>query len=198
MSYGALTLYQSVMGITPGPHNLMCMYLCAEKGIKGAYRFIIGSIIGYTVKCLLCGFLNLVLASFIPKLMPVLKWVGCAYMVYLAVHLLISGWKEEPEEKAGAKTDGKTTYGSGLLLQVVNVKSWIACLSVFSVYVIPFTSAASAIIITVLISTLCVIIASILWGGCGQVMSSVYRKYKKAFCVIFALSLLYCAVTAVI
>ena len=87
MNYAPMLVYVLVACITPGPNNIMAMYLSAHYGFKGARKFMIGSSTGFTIKMLLCGGLNLVLAEAIPAAVPYVKWIGAAYMLYLALGL---------------------------------------------------------------------------------------------------------------
>lgn len=142
MNIPGFLVYCAIMAVTPGPNNLMSLYLGARGGWRGFWSFFGGSMTGLGVKCVLCGLLNVLLAEKVPALVPYLKWLGAAYMLYLAFCMVKSGVRSgEDEEKSG-----EGTFRSGVLLQVLNVKSWVAALSIFSVYVIPFTTAVIAIL----------------------------------------------------
>lgn len=194
IDFGAITLFLIVNSFTPGPNNLMCMYLGAHYGLKGSRRFIVGSMSAVFIKTMLCGLLNVVLAHFIPKIVPVMKWVGAAYMLYLAWNMLRSGMKKgETAEK-----QGESTYSAGILLQVLNMKSWISALSLFSVYVVPHTTAFWAILTASGMMLGLLILASLSWCLFGRAIKSVYEKYRLPISAVMALSLVYCAVTALL
>ena len=194
IDFPAMMLYTVVSAFTPGPNNLMCMYLGANYGLKGSRKFITASMLSVMVKFLLCGLLNVALASVIPALVPYLKWVGAAYMLYLAWTMLKSGMKKGN----AAEQKGESTYAAGVLLQILNMKSWVAGLSVFSVYVVPHTTALSAIVLVSLLSVGTLIVASLCWCLFGRAIQAVYEKYKLPISVLMALSLVYCAVTALL
>ena len=146
MNIPGFLVYCAIMAVTPGPNNLMSLYLGARGGWHGFWSFFGGSMTGLGVKCVLCGLLNVLLAEKVPVLVPYLKWLGAAYMLYLAFCMVKSGVQSgEDEEKSG-----EGTFRSGVLLQVLNVKSWVAALSIFSVYVIPFTTAVIAILLSLI------------------------------------------------
>lgn len=188
-----MLLYMVVTGITPGPNNLMALYLGAQYGLYGARKFMIGSACGFLLKLLLCGALNMALATLVPSLLPYLKWLGAAYMLYLAVQMLLSGFREEAETE---EKRGESTYTAGLMLQVVNMKSWVACLSIFSVYVAPHTTALPVIVGVSAVNTALMILWTVLWGGFGSIFRRVYRTHRRVFSVILAASLALCAITA--
>lgn len=137
MDWAAMLLYIAVSSVTPGPNNLMSLYLGAHYGLSGARKFIVGSMGSVLVKLLLCAALNLALAEIVPALVPYLKWLGAGYMLYLAFVMLRSGFQAQKDEE---ETGGESTYLSGILLQCLNMKSWVFALSVFSTFVIPHTT----------------------------------------------------------
>ena len=193
MNIPAFLTYCAVMTITPGPNNLMCLYLGAKGGFRAFWRFFAGSMTGLFVKCVLCGFLNLLLAEKIPALVPYLKWLGALYMLYLAYGMVRSGMKNADDKAAG----GEGTVRSGILLQALNIKSWVAALSLFSVYIVPYTTAASAILLAALaFSGLC-IVTSMLWCAFGTAIQSLYRRFRLPVSIVLAATLVLCAWSAV-
>ena len=194
IDYSGMLLYLAVSAFTPGPNNLMCMYLGATYGLKGSRKFITASMASVFVKALLCGLLNVALASVIPAVVPVLKWVGAAYMLYLAWTMLKSGMRKE---QVGEK-QGESTYAAGVLLQILNMKSWISALSVFSVYVVPYTTALWAVLVGSGTMLGLLILASLSWCLFGRAIKTVYENYRLSISILMALSLVYCAVTAVL
>ena len=92
MNIPAFLVYCAIMAVTPGPNNLMSLYLGASGGSR-FWRFFAGSMAGLFVKCALCGLLNVLLAEKIPALVPYLKWLGALYMLYLAFGMVRSRLK---------------------------------------------------------------------------------------------------------
>ena len=127
--FTAMLVYMIVMDITPGPNNLTMLYLGSRYGLKGTRKFLTASVICFFLKMVLCGALNQALADFIPQIMNVLKWLGAAYMLYLAFIMAKSGWAKETELNGQQR---ESTYRSGVLLQILNVKSWIAAVTLFA------------------------------------------------------------------
>jgi len=194
IDFSGMLLYLAVSAFTPGPNNLMCMYLGATYGLKGSRKFITASMASVFVKALLCGLLNVALASVIPAVVPVLKWVGAAYMLYLAWTMLKSGMKGG---QVGEKK-GESTYSAGILLQILNMKSWVSAISLFSVYVVPYTTALWAVLAGAGTMLGLLIAASLSWCLFGRAIKNVYERYRLPISILMALSLVYCAVTAVL
>lgn len=197
MNYAPMLVYVLVACITPGPNNIMCMYLGANYGFKGTRKFMIASSISFMVKMLLCGGLNLVLAEVIPAAVPYVKWIGAAYMLYLALHMLYEGFRAQPEEDDDGIAGGESTYKSGILLQCLNIKSWIFALSLFSIYVVPYDTTFRAVLIGTGIATAAMIASTLLWAAFGSAIRGIYRRHIRFFSVLMAASLVWCAVTAV-
>lgn len=193
MNISAFLIYCVVMAITPGPNNLMSLYLGAKGGFRYFAKFFGGSMTGLFVKCTLCGLLNVLLAEKIPAIVPYLKWLGALYMLYLAFGMVRSGLKKEEDDTKS----GEGTFRSGIFLQVLNIKSWVAALSIFSVYVIPFTTAVSAILLAALTFSFVCAVASLLWCGFGTAIQKLYRRFRLPLSIVFALTLVYCAWSAI-
>ncbi|MCQ2547060.1 MAG: LysE family transporter [Clostridia bacterium] len=195
MTFISMFIYMLIMMFTPGPNNLTMLFLGARYGIKGTRKFLIASAACLLIKSLLCGLLNLGLAELMPVIIGYMKWAGAAYMLYLGIVMARSGWKEETS-LAGQQEE--STYLSGVLLQLLNMKSWIACISLFAVYVIPFTKSVFTITWVSALFLGIMIVASLCWGLFGSAMRKFINRYKKPFGIVMGLSLLYCAVTAVL
>ncbi len=195
MEISAMLLYMVTTMITPGPNNLAMMYLSARRGFRGALRFFAGSASALLVKVLLCGGLNVVLADLLPPLIEWLKWLGAAYMLYLAWNMGMSGFR-----KGGDSGDrsGGGSFLSGVALQCLNMKSWISSLSLFAVYVVPHTTAFAVIAAVSLVFVAIMAVASAIWGCFGSMLRSFCNTYRKPFGLVMAASLVYCAMTAVL
>ena len=193
MDTAALLLYLVVSSITPGPNNLMSLYLGANDGLRRSRRFLYGSTAGFAAKALICGLLNMALASAVPTAVPYLKWLGVAYMLYLAFCMLRGGFREE---KTDGVRGGEATFAAGILLQVLNVKSWISCLSMYSVYVIGHTTAPAVMLAVALAATVLIGGSALCWMCFGSAFQAVYRAHRRVFSVVLALSLVLCAITA--
>ena len=190
-----LLLYMTVTMITPGPNNLTMLFLGAEFGLKGTRRFLTASTICLFLKTLLCGLINAAFASVVPAAVPYLKWVGAGYMLYLGVMMALSGWRVEAPTAA---QQTESTYRSGVILQLLNMKSWVSCLSLFAVYITPVTDSLLPIPAAALLYAAFMLASSLCWGGFGAVLRSVTTRYKKPFGILMGLSLVYCAITALL
>ena len=102
-----------------------------DEGVKAGSMHHIAAygltVVGMAVLALICGGLNVLLAKWLPAASVYLKWLGAAYMLYLAFGMVRSGLKPAGDDQRS----GEGSFQSGILLQVLNVKSWVAALSIF-------------------------------------------------------------------
>lgn len=189
-----LVVYLCIQCITPGPNNFTCLYLGATYGLKGCVPYLVGSKLALLVKALLCGTFDIVLASALPGVAKWLTWIGAAYMIYLAVIMMLSGWRET---KQGGRFSGGTVR-DGISLQIFNGKSWIVSLSMFAVYVMPISTSFGAVLFASLLFVAIALCSSLIWIVCAYGLHGLIEKHKKPFGVIMGLALIWCAVKAVL
>ena len=193
MKLSSLLIYMAVSSVTPGPNNLMSMYLGIHHGLRGSTKFLAGSALTLLLKALICGGLNVLLAKWLPAASVYLKWLGAAYMLYLAFCMAKSGFQKD----AGQEKQGENTFKAGVLLQCLNMKSWLSALSMFSVYVMPFTTGFSAVAGVSLAFCLLILLSSVIWCLFGQSIRRLYEKWRLPISLLMAASLVFCAWTAI-
>ncbi len=109
------------MSATPGPNNTMIAASAANFGLRRSLPHMLGVTIGFPVMLVLValGAAELLAAS--PGLQAGLRWVGGAWMLWLA-------WKIATAEPAtpGAAPHGRPlTLAQAALFQWVNPKAWV-------------------------------------------------------------------------
>ena len=190
-----LLVYLCIQCITPGPNNFTCLYLGAKYGLRGAVPYLLGSKSALFVKSILCGAFHMALASALPAMAEWLTWIGCAYMLYLAVIMIVSGWKKNDDSTA--RFSGAAVR-DGISLQIFNGKSWLVALSMFPVYVTPIGTSFGTILLASLLLVFIALISSLIWIFSAYTLQGLMVKYKKPFGVIMGVTLVFCAVSAVL
>lgn len=128
----ALVIFCFVSSITPGPNNLMLMTSGVNFGVRRTLPHMFGIALGFTLMVVLVGLgLAGIFARF-PVLLVAMKWVGAAYMVYLAVKLATAA----PLKPTGATGD-PMTFLQAAAFQWVNPKAWIMALTGVATYTDP-------------------------------------------------------------
>ena len=123
--FTALLLLATAVSFTPGPNTTLSAAIAANRGLRGALRFVCAVTVGWSALLVLCplGVGALLLA------VPALRWAvllaGVAYMLWLASRL--AGSATLAQADAGRLDVG---FWQGVLLQFVNIKAWMLALSI--------------------------------------------------------------------
>jgi threonine/homoserine/homoserine lactone efflux protein len=186
----AFLSYVFVMTFTPGPNNIMSMTFANRDGFRKTHKFFLGVAVGFLLLQLLSSYFNLFLYSYLPKVKLVMDIIGAAYMVFLAVKIVIS----KPHESDG-KDSKLNAFIPGALLQFVNPKGVLYCITVAASFVMPYYKSNLSIILFALFTTVVVYASNNLWGAFGVLLQKFVSKYQKPFNIVMGLLLLYCAVS---
>lgn len=131
-----LTVFAFVGSFTPGPNTMMSTASGTAFGFCRTIPQIVGVTIGFAVMIAAFGLgLAEVLRRY-PDLQSWLKYVGAAYLIYLAVRIAMA---PPPTDKGS--TGRPFSFIEAALFQWLNPKAWTLALSV----VTAFVSAANAI-----------------------------------------------------
>jgi threonine/homoserine/homoserine lactone efflux protein len=125
----AFVLFAAVMFFTPGPNNIMVMSSGLTYGFRRTLPHILGVVVGFAfmVGAVGVGFGTVFLAF--PVLQTILKYVGAAYLIYLAVVIAMAG-----PSKPGEASRGPMTFWGAAMFQWVNVKGWVAIIGTITAY----------------------------------------------------------------
>lgn len=129
----ALLAYATAMAFTPGPNTTLSTALAANHGLRHAMRFVVAVPLGWCLLLLasIGGLGALVLA--VPALGQALRWVGVAYMLWLALRL----WSREAVAARGDEPLAGFDIGfaRGVALQFVNGKAWLNALTISATWI---------------------------------------------------------------
>lgn len=183
--------YVFVTTFTPGPNNIMSMTNANQFGFRKTQKFMLGVTAGFLLLMLLCSYFNLFLYNYLPKIKIVMDVVGAVYMLFLAVKIILS-----KPHREGEKDEKKlNSFLSGMLLQFINVKGILYCITVIAVFIIPYSKTDISMILFSLILSVIVYISNVCWAAFGVIFQKFLSKYQKPFNIIMGLLLIYCAVS---
>ncbi|QRE77877.1 LysE family translocator [Methylobacterium aquaticum] len=120
------------MSATPGPNNTMVVASGATYGFARTVPHMLGIAAGFPVMLIVLGTAGLPLLTD-PRVHAVLKWVGAAYLLWLAWKIAAS----DPEPAGpGAKVGTGRPLGffQAALFQWVNPKAWIIAAGALATY----------------------------------------------------------------
>ncbi|ASN06141.1 LysE family transporter [Virgibacillus necropolis] len=189
MSITAFLSYVVITSITPGPSNILMMNESRKCGITGAWRFSSGILAGFAVLGFMSGALTTSLYSWIPVIEPYFKLAGAAYLLYLAWQISFQKGSKKGYE------DMQSSFLSGFIFQVINIKSILFFLTVMSVFILPFYHSVKSIVFYLTLAIFLGWLALLLWSGFGSIFKNLFTKHDKSFRVIMSLLLIYSAVS---
>lgn len=133
--FTALLVLATAMSFTPGPNTTLSTALAANHGFKRALPFVCAVVVGWGALLALCalGLGALVLA--VPLLGLVVKLVGVAYLLWLALKVARSNALSQAD--AARLNVG---FWQGVALQFVNVKAWMLALAIVSGWIAGHTN----------------------------------------------------------
>lgn len=181
-------IFMVTMAITPGPNTIISMLNASEKGLRKGISLNLGMLCGITIISLLSYMLLSVLINIIPSVMLLLRLLAIIYLLYLSLHILKSNGINTNRTIGGFKT--------GLLMQIVNVKVLLLCVSAQTTYIITIDKSQGLKFILVLLIPICCFLCGIVWALAGTIISSFYKKHNKLMNIIFSSSLLLLAIRA--
>jgi threonine/homoserine/homoserine lactone efflux protein len=124
-----LGLFSFVCSVTPGPNNVMLTASGATFGYRRSVPHMLGISLGATIMVLLIGAgLGQVFAA-APWVYTLLKYLGAAYLVWLAVK--IARASSLAQGRAGSKP---LNFWQAAAFQWANPKVWIMCVGVVATY----------------------------------------------------------------
>ena len=101
----AFVMFATVMFFTPGPNNIMLLSSGLTYGFRRTLPHVAGITIGFAF---MVGAVGLGLGTIFityPVLQTILKYAGVAYLIYLAVHIAMSGPATPDQDNARGPDD---------------------------------------------------------------------------------------------
>lgn len=186
----AFLSYILITTFTPGPNVIMSMSNAAKYGVKKSLPFNIGVFIGFTIIMVLSSIFSITLYTLVPSIKPVMSYIGAAYILYLA-------WKIYKSKPSSQQEDEKATTSivSGLLLQFVNPKVILFCITTVTTFIMPYYKSAFALAVFSVAIAFTGFIATLCWAFFGSIFQKFIIRNDKIINTIMALLLVYCAVS---
>ncbi len=189
MPLGAFLSYLFVTTFSPGPNNILAMSNAQRHGYKKTLKFIFGIISGFAIIMLISSFLNVLLARFLPTIMPVMRIIGGLYMLYIAYKIL-----RHTSSQKNESNDIINTYKAGFIMQFANFKVILYGITVTSLFIIPYYQSSIILIGFSLLLTFAGFLSTLTWALLGAVFQKYLQKYEKPFNLIMAGLIFYSAV----
>ena len=181
---GNFLIYVVVNAFTPGPGNILALNTVTNYGWKKGKPLFFGIFTGYYVVQLLCAIFVYGVGTFLPNVLGVMKYIGAAYILWLAIHIAISKPEESNEKSA--------SYIKGFLLQFVNVKICMFGITALTGFITDYHSSFVTLVFFEMVIATFGTIATLTWIGLGAVIQKWYLKYYRPINIVLALTLFEC------
>ena len=194
MNFPAFFSYAFLGAFTPGPNNIIAMSNASGLGFRRSLRFCFGVFWGFLAVLAACAVFASLLYEHIPAVEKPMKWIGAAYMLFLAVGILRPA-SHKQKGKAYLRTDSILT---GVLMQFVNVKGIFYSITAMSSFILPYTREPFAISLFVIALAVVGFAGTVCWAAFGSLLGRVFEKHGKLMNAAMAMLLALCAVSALL
>ena len=161
-----------------------CAMKYGRRRSLGMWRGLLaGFCILLMINIFLCHFIGEAVGPYVVWL----KYLGAAYILWLAFKL----WKSPSDDSA--RVEG-CSFWSGLLVQLTNVKMLLFELTVFSMFVLPYTDSIGSLFAIGTLLVLAGPMANLAWLLAGEYLRRFFSQKMHVVNAVLALLLAACAV----
>ena len=183
-------LYCYVSAITPGPANLCSLSAELRYGRGPALRQWRGRFSGFFIVSMVSVAVTYRLGAVLDRYVGVLSWVGAAYILWMAWHMLRTA-------KSGGRDPAAPSFRTGLLVQLTNVKIMVFCMTALTSYVLPHTHSFWRRLAVGLFLPFTGPVANLVWLFAGASLQKLLTDHRRAVDITMAAALALCAVSLV-
>ena len=191
MEYLSLILFAIATCITPGPNNAMILASGLNFGVRASMPHLVGINIGFPALIIAVGVGIGALFVAFPILHDILKFVGAAYLLYLAYRIATA------HGGAGDVARGKPlSFMEAALFQFVNPKAWMMAIGAVSVYSVASDTYLLQIVVIALIFLTFGMMCTSVWLGFGSGLRrwlsrpAILRRFNFAMAALLVASLI--------
>lgn len=182
---GNFCIYCVINAFTPGPGNILALNTVSNYGWKKGKRLFFGIFAGYYAVQAICALIVFTIGAVVPQFMNIVKYIGAAYIIWLAIHIALS-------KPAAAEGEKSASFLKGFMLQFVNVKIYLFGITALTGFVIGYsTSGIVYLLFSLMIATFGTI-ATMTWIVGGFLINRFYLKWYRGINLILAVFLLEC------
>ena len=184
---GAFLLYCVVNAFTPGPGNILALSTAVDHGWRRGMPLYLGIFCGYFAVQGLCALIVFLLGAAASEALGALRYVGAAYVAWLAVHVARSASAREGSAS-------RASFAQGFLLQFVNAKIYLFGITPLTGFVAGWSSVLPALLGAEMLIATIGTVATLAWVAFGVALQDAYRAHYRAANAAFAVTLCLCAV----
>ncbi|SDV46882.1 Threonine/homoserine/homoserine lactone efflux protein [Chitinasiproducens palmae] len=173
----AFCTFAAIASVTPGPNNMMILASGLNHGFKRSLPHLAGITLGFTFMVFVTGLgLHAVFIEF-PVLQTVLKYVGAAYLLWLAWQLA----RAHGLDNKGVSAKRPMRFISAAAFQWVNPKAWVMAIGAVTTFLPTAFGLADVLLLALvfgIVNAPCVGV----WAGFGAGMQRFLRDPRLLRC----------------
>lgn len=124
-----MSVFALAASISPGPVNLVCLSSGTRYPVSRGLIFVTGATLGFIALFIAVGLGLYSLLTMMPVAEELLRWGGIAFLLYLSLKLAM-----DTGHLPKNGTDEAPGFGTGVLMQWLNPKAWLASASGIGAY----------------------------------------------------------------
>lgn len=164
-----IAIFGFITSVTPGPNNTYLLTSGMNFGTKKSLPYVNGIMVGLTIMFSAIYLGVGALFTAFPMIQQVLKYVGFAYVLFLAFSIVKSSYVHKHEEP------NRVGFFRATLFQLVNPKAWIVLMSVAAAY-IPFTTNPIDAVLAFSVFLLTTYPGAVVWAVFGELLAGFLSK----------------------
>ena len=185
-----LVSFVMVTTFTPGPNNISSASMGVLYGYRDTVKYLAGITVGFFFIMLLCAYVSSTLLNLIPSVEPVLRIIGAAYILWLAIGTARASYafKDAGQPPMGFK--------QGFFLQTFNPKVAVYGLTLYSTFLSPAADNLFVLTVFAMLFALTAFCSTSTWTLCGAAIRTHLRQPKVRLLVnaVLILLLIYTAI----
>ena len=182
---GNFFVYSVINAFTPGPGNILALNTVTNYGWKKGAPLFFGIFSGYYVVQMICAVFVYGVSALLPGMLGGMKYVGAAYILWLAAHIAVSRPDRDGKERSAS-------FLKGFMLQFVNVKIYLFGITALTGYVTNYSTALPVLVFFEFVIATIGTVATSAWIGAGLAIQKVYLRHYRLINIILAVTLLEC------
>ncbi len=182
---GNFFIYSVINAFTPGPGNILALNTVTNYGWKKGAPLFFGIFSGDYVVQMICAVFVYGVSALLPGMLGGMKYVGAAYILWLAAHIAVSRPDRDGKERSAS-------FLKGFMLQFVNVKIYLFGITALTGYVTNYSMALPVLVFFEFVIATIGTAATSAWIGAGMAIQKVYLRHYRLINIILAVTLLEC------
>jgi threonine/homoserine/homoserine lactone efflux protein len=185
--FSAFVFFALSSNLTPGPNNIMLMNSGASFGFRRTIPHLLGVGLGFPLMVLVAGLGVGTLFERLPILHEIIRWVGVAYMLWMAWHMAQARSLGSEREKGSRPM----RFLEAVLFQWVNPKAWTMGIGALSAYTVPDKAFFPQLLVIFLVFLAIGVPSAAVWTGFGKAIGRFLSSERRlrAFNIFMALLL---------